>query len=110
MYVNEALEMKGKREREREKEKKKRKNIRSRKKVCCCYWRNERTDRQFFSHAPPTVGAPLVATPSEAPSHESVLLFSRLSRWMMTVIFDGHRGHVVVPVVGSVVPTSTAGH
>lgn len=72
-------------------------------------WRNERTIANF-THAPPTVGAPLVATPSEAPSHESALLFSRLSRWMMTVIFDGHRGHVVVPVVRSVVPTSTAGH
>ena len=100
------------REREREREKKKERIFDLRKKVLL-FLLEKRTHGSpifFFSHAPPTVGAPLVATPSEAPSHESVLLFSRLSRWMMTVIFDGHRGHVVVPVVGSVVPTSTAGH
>lgn len=78
-----------------------------REKVLC---RETNARSRDFSHAPPTVGAPFVAAPSEAPSHESALLFSRLSRWMMTVILDGHRGRVVVTVEGSVVPTSTAGH
>lgn len=78
-------------------------------------WRTTTTKRRTianFAHAPPTVAAPLVAAPSEAPSDESALLFSRLSRWMMTVIFDGHRARVAMPVLGSVLPTIvfTAGH
>lgn len=62
-------------------------------------------------NAPPTVGTPFIAASSEAPSDESVLFLSRLSRWMVAVMLDGRaRARPVVPIVGSVVPTSTTGH
>lgn len=62
-------------------------------------------------NAPPTIGAPLVPAPSEAPSDESALFLSRLSRWMVAVMLDGHaRIRTVVPIVGSVVPTPITGH